>query len=176
MIDIQNSSRIIGDFLEINTDIVKTESELNHISFFKKRKCKKLRNQLIETAKQIPKLNRSLKKENVYELINYIWSNFAPSGAFGSIQTSFREGKDLIAVMLFDDCRVVITLYANYPNMEFDIHSWSDESKKHLVIERDNVTDFSNGNQSIMKKINQQLLKEISNYIIYTLHQYDRKE
>ena len=81
------NKRLIGNFLEINGDIVKLELE-SRKNFINKIKFKRMRKKLINHAKRIKKLNLVLTKDNLNELFYFIWNNYPPHGEFKDIKST----------------------------------------------------------------------------------------
>lgn len=167
------NKRLIGNFLEINGDIVKLELESRR-NFINKIKFKRMRKKLINHAKRIKKLNLLLTKDNLNELFYFIWNNYPPHGEFKEIKsTRINHDENYIESKIeYDEYQIVITIYQDEDDIEFQIRSSNQENnKKNINISRKDVSD--NGEfKSIFENLNSKLLELISEYILEIITKY----
>mgnify|MGYP004507037313 CR=1 FL=1 len=167
------NKRLIGNFLEINGDIVKLETE-SRKNFINKIKFKRMRKKLIDHTKRIKKLNLVLTKDNLNELFYFIWNNYPPNGEFKEIKsTKINHEEDYIESKIeYEDYQIIITIYQDEDDIEFQIRSSNQEDdKKNINISRKDVSDDGEF-KSIFETLNSKLLELISDYILEIIIKY----
>lgn len=168
-----NKMRLIGDFLEINGDIVKLEMESKK-NFINKIKFKRMRNRLIKNIKKLKKSNMILSKENLKELFYYIWNNYPPKGEYKYITSTIMNHEEnfIESNIEYDDYKVSITIYEDEDDIEFNINSNNpNDKKKNISISRKNVSDDGEF-KNIFIILNQKLLELISDYLLDIITKY----
>lgn len=177
MINVEDSTRIIGDFLEINADIVERRFKSKLPKILANIEEKHSRNKLIKTAKKIRESDNTLNLYNLSELFIYTFNNFPPNGNYKSIMISkvVDEGNIIEAVIKFEDIVSIINIDKK-------------ENTIDVNITQDNNTFFTRCNgllkhskkgsrvDIILMRINKELLNTITDYIIETLESYNRKD
>ena len=86
MIDINSSSRIIGDFIETNAFILEQSTNSKLPKFITKNNKKRKINKLIKICKKLRESSFILNTQELYELFNYIY-NTKDTHSFKSIIT-----------------------------------------------------------------------------------------
>lgn len=91
-----DTERIIGSCLEINSDIVRMKFEENkkYPKLFIKLRENYYRGKLIKSVKKMEKANLPLSKTNLLELFAYIFSNFPPYGSYQNIKQVLHVDKE----------------------------------------------------------------------------------
>lgn len=91
-----DTERIIGSCLEINSDIVrmKFEEDKKHPKLFIKLRENYYRHKLIKSVKKLEKANVPLSKANLLELFAYVFSNFPPYGSYQNIKQVMHVDKE----------------------------------------------------------------------------------
>lgn len=177
MINVEDSTRIIGDFLEINADIVERRFKSKLPKILANIQEKYSRNKLIKTAKKIQESNMILSIYNLSELFIYTFNNFPPNGKYKSIMISkvVNDSNNIEAVIKFEDIVSIINIDKK-------------ENTIDVNITQDNNTFFTRCNgllkhskkgskvDIILMRINKELLNTITDYIIETLESYNRKD
>ena len=177
MINVEDSTRIIGDFLEINADIVERRFKSKLPKILADIEEKYSRNKLIKTAKKIQESNMILSIYNLSELFIYTFNNFPPNGKYKSIMISkvVNDSNNIEAVIKFEDIVSIINIDKK-------------ENTIDVNITQDNNTFFTRCNgllkhskkgsrvDIILMRINKELLNMITDYIIETLESYNRKD
>lgn len=177
MINVEDSTRIIGDFLEINADIVERRFKSKLPKILANIEEKHSRNKLIKTAKKIQESNMILSIYNLSELFIYTFNNFPPNGKYKSIMISkvVNDSNNIEAVIKFEDIVSIINIDKK-------------ENTIDVNITQDNNTFFTRCNgllkhskkgsrvDIILMRINKELLNTITDYIIETLESYNRKD
>ena len=177
MINIEDGTRLIGDFLEINADIVERRFKSKLPKILANIEEKHSRNKLIKTAKKIQESNMILSIYNLSELFIYTFNNFPPNGKYKSIMISkvVNDSNNIEAVIKFEDIVSIINIDKK-------------ENTIDVNITQDNNTFFTRCNgllkhskkgskvDIILMRINKELLNTITDYIIETLESYNRKD
>lgn len=177
MINVEDSTRIIGDFLEINADIVERRFKSKLPKILANIEEKHSRNKLIKSAKKIQESNMILSIYNLSELFIYTFNNFPPNGKYKSIMISkvVNDSNNIEAVIKFEDIVSIINIDKK-------------ENTIDVNITQDNNTFFTRCNgllkhskkgsrvDIILMRINKELLNTITDYIIETLESYNRKD
>lgn len=177
MINIEDGTRLIGDFLEINADIVERRFKSKLPKLLADIQEKYSRNKLIKTAKKIRESDNTLNLYNLSELFIYTFNNFPPNGNYKSIMISkvVDEGNIIEAVIKFEDIVAIIDIDKKENIMDVNITQNNNtfftrcgKLLKHN--KKDSKVDI------ILKRINKELLNMITDYIIETLEAYNRKD
>ena len=91
----ENTDRIIGSCLEINSDIIRMKFEdVKYPKWIISIKETYYRHKLIKSVKKLEKANVPLNKENLLELFAYIFSNFPPYGTYKNIKQVMHVDKE----------------------------------------------------------------------------------
>lgn len=175
MIEVNNCDRIIGDFLEINADIVQSETNSKLPKFIRKRKSKKTRNKLLKSAKKIKNSNYILTTENLRELFVYVYNNYPPKGQYKSIfmVKADEEAKNIEAVISFDNCKAIITIEKGISGFDISISEKKSDNYTESCNIHCNSLYHDNVRSEILEKINRKLLDDLSNYVIDIISSYN---
>ena len=151
------SEKIIADFLEINKDISMIGID-KKIKIFSNIKKKHYRKKLIKRVEKLSEANVPLTKDNIFELLSYIYSNYLPTGQFGDIDKIEYYSK--------------LDLYKAY----IIVVNSSDKDNKSYTIE---LSELKTPNRDIKKYIddlNHILLDTMVKYVMDIIKSYDGKE
>ena len=102
MID-QSMTRIIGDFLEVNSDIVAQEFNSKLPKFISKRISHKKRKKLLTAIEKFRKSEYILSWVNLIELFTYIYNSFEPDHNYGVVSETVLTSNKLEAIIYFDN-------------------------------------------------------------------------
>lgn len=173
--DSTNTNRIIGDFLEVNADIVSFE----HTS-----KLPKIIKKIISIS-QRSKLKKSVNKmrkgfilttDNISELFVYIYNNYPPHGSFKSIKTckiNDEDAKEIEGVLAFDNHQVVITIDKNIPGFDIVVKTRKEDGGiDGISIHIDKMYSDKKHCHDIILKVNEILLNDLCDYILSVLNNY----
>ena len=179
MIDLENNGRIIGDFLEINADIVQKRFKSKLPSFLANIDEKYYRNKLIKRAKKMKNSNMILSIYNIYELFVYTYNNFPPDGKYKSIWRSkimvSDNNVEAEAVIKFDNITSIISIDKNEETLDVNI---LEENNQYYTRCNKLLKHSKKGSKIdiLLMRINKELLNIITDYIIETLEAYNRKD
>jgi hypothetical protein len=163
------NNRIIGDFLEINSDIVQQEFESKLPKFMKKMKSKKLRKRLLDNIDKLRNSNMILGTDNLIELFSYVYNNFYPEASYKSIIKCKvdLDKEEYEAVIQFDNQTSIITIEKDtYP--KFNINSKimiSKGASKGINIQVHELFSDNPTKNEILSNVNRELLNIICDYI-----------
>lgn len=170
--------RIIGDFLEINADIVKQEVDSNLPKFLSKMKAKLFRKRLLKSLYKLKSSNYILNSRNLSELFTYTFNNFPPMGEYNSIKhskiiedTGYSIRSE--AVIEFDNIKCIIYLDSREKYFEINVSQTLENNNKmgfnlsltELSSEKDQYKD-------IVSNINDKLVDELVSYIESIIKNY----
>ena len=172
-----NTERIIGSCLEINSDIImmRYSDEKNYPEFFKSLREKYYKRKLINTVKKLEKANIPLNKNNLIELFACVYNNFPPYGKYQNIKQVLHVDKDNMnlwkAVIRYDES----TIYS------IDIDQAEEKFTVNIIIIKDDTridyTDYlteliskKEKTKDFIANLNKLLIKIIMDYILYIIN------
>lgn len=167
MISENNYDRLIGDFLEVNGDIVNDEYKSKYPKFIAKFISKRNRRKLLKSVDKLRNSNYVLNCSNIKEYLAYASNNYG-SNSFKDVHKIDYNEDMISSTMIFDKYIVLITIDNPDTNNIFN-----------MVIKYDGcVIDASCRKLSSNKKeyeniyeyINSRLLNNICDYISYTIN------
>lgn len=169
--------RIIGDFLEINADIVKQEVDSNLPKFLSKLKAKHFRRKLMKRLYKLKSTEYILNSKNLSELFTYVFNNFPPMGEYNSIKYSkvIEDGNSLRseAVVEFDNIKCIITLDSNDKYFGINVsQTLEDDNRVGFNLSLNELYTEKEQYKDIISKINDKLLEELVSYIESILKNY----
>lgn len=174
-------NRIIGDFFEINANIVKQEADSKLPSFLSKLRANFFRRKLLKSLYKLEKSNYVLNAENISELFTYIFNNYPPKGNYNSIAFSKvmeRNGNvEIEGIVRFDKISCIINLSTEKSTFEISISSIDKDGERHqfnLFLDKLYTDEKNTYYNDIVYQINKDLLKEIVNYTESVLKMYKR--
>lgn len=171
-----NTDRIIGDFCEINGDLVylrNTSIEPKFISNYKYRKNHK---RLIKSVEKLRNSKHILTKNNLIELFAYCYNSYPPYGQYKSIKLSKildEDANNYESVVQFDNFVAIFNLSKKTTN--FEIHLTidnDDDTKDSFTVE---LKELKTNNQKFINYIeiiNSKLLSDMCDFIIDILSAY----
>lgn len=171
-----NDYRIIGDFLEINAQMVNQRETSKIPRFLSILRYKFYKRKLLKSLNKLRKSNHILNMNNLSELFSYTFNNFPPYGDFGHISASKinnSEATELEAIVKSDSYRAVITIDKKYDNFEISIYNKkSDISTERISISLDKLYTDIESISEIIDLINKNLLEDICDYIYESISHY----
>lgn len=175
MIEVENTRRIIGDFFEINADILQEELSSKYPKFISKWIANKKRNKLITIANKFRDSNHKLDSYNLIEYISYIQNNFSDTKSYKSVFLA-KVSEDLRiaeAIVKFDNYKVLISISLDFRMFDLTIdHDVEGSHRKYDIhcdkLERDGEIGL------ILHEVNKILLKDISDFIIENISAYKK--
>ena len=175
MIDINNNCRIIGDFFEINADILQKELNSKYPKFISKFIANRERNKLLRVVQKLRNSNHILNSSNLVEYISYIQNNLSESNSYKSVFfAKVNEELDLAeAIIKFEDVKVLISISLKEQTLDIAIEYVLDNTIKKYNIRCESL----NRNDEIgpfIKIINIVLLNDISDFITEYISAYKK--
>ena len=178
MIDKNNMDRIIGDYLEINSDIVAREFNSKLPEFISKWISKKQRKKLLSSLYKFRDSDYVLDWINLIELFTYVYNNFEPDHSYGVINNTVlsSEGR-LEAFILFDNYQCLIyfdQLPINYSeeDIKFNLKMRNINANNGIDIYLTKLKGTSKQVQDMVSELNYVLKNTITEYIESTLKKY----
>ena len=174
------SNRIIGDFLEINSDIVQQEFESKLPKFLKKLKFKKQRKRLLDNVDKLRNSNVILEADNLIEFFSYVYNNYPETSYKSIFKCKIDTESELYeAIVQFDNQTSIITIEKdNYP--KFNINSKvnvKDGISQGINIQVSKLFSDIETRNNILSAVNRVLLNDICDYIEEVIKPYyDNKE
>ena len=180
MIELDNNDRIIGDFLEINADIVSYKQLSKSPKFITNFSVKRKRKRLRKMIDKLKETDYVLNKNNLIEIFAYIYNNFPPYGRYGSIymvKMNDIENTDIEAVIRFDNIVAVITIEDRMHGFGINIKDSSDpESLKSCSVNVNKLESKNKRSKDLLKKINERLFKDMIDYIESIILLYEEEK
>ena len=165
-----NTDRIIGDFLEINADIISKEFKSKLPKFISKIHYNKYKKRLIKSATNLKNSNMILTKENLEELFSYCYNNYPPNGSYRSINKVMynQDTGKYEGIIKFDNITAIIDIEKNYDGFTIGVKEKNIESGEwnNFSIHCIRLDTKNNAALDTIKNINKQLLEDISNFIL----------
>ena len=170
--------RIIGDFLEINADIVKQQVDSTLPAFISKLRAKYFRKKLLRSLHKLKKKHYVLTCKNIAELFTYTFNNFSPKGNYNSIKYSKVKVDSesyfgIEGIVEFDNLTSIISMKSN--DLYFEINTSitkDDGSKDQFNLTLQKMYTDNNKYHDTIYKINEKLLDELISYIDSILNHY----
>lgn len=175
--DKNDKSRIIGDFLEINADIVYEQHNSKYPKFIAKLIAMYRRRRLIGLVKKLGKSNMMLSKNNLAELFAYTFNNFPPSGSYKNILVSKVRDNYSEAIVSFNDgnTKAIVSIDQDIFGMELNIthHNPENNTTKHYSLTRSHLFGLGDEEaEDIVRELNKVLLNLITEYLISNISSY----
>lgn len=185
--ELDNTNRIIGDFFEINSDIVYNEHTSKFPKFIARLISKYYRNKLIKKVDELSGDNIILETENVSEIFAYIFSSFPPKGKFGCIQlVSFNSINQTytssISFNVDNDSQIssisgIITIDPLEPGMAIQLISYNNKNESKGINIQTNTLSSNNPMLSkAFEYLNYNLIETMKEYIKLNLLKFNNKE
>lgn len=108
MIDQTSMDRIIGDYLEVNSDIVNKEFNSKLPKFMAKISSKNQRKKLLQSVNKFRNSGYILTWNNLVELFTYVFNNFEPEHSYGVISNIEYYNNTMEALVEFDGYHALI--------------------------------------------------------------------
>lgn len=180
-----NSERIIGSCLEINSDIIRMKFEESRLPrFFNNLRSNYYRKRLIKTVKKLQKANIALSRENIIELLSYVFSNFPPTGTYDIIRKTTHTFNVEKNIDIWS-CNIVVSKNRAYrisiDNIEklFDVTIIDGESGSGTKTYSTSLSKLETSNKNLshyIKELNESLIKVIMNYILTVIEDSNKLE
>lgn len=183
-----NTERIIGNCLEINSDIIrmKFEDDNKYPKFFIKIRENFYRYKLIKSVKKLEKANVPLNRNNLIELFAYIYSNFPPYGSYQNIKQVMHVDKEDMniwkAIIRYPD-NIVYSIDIDNEESTFTVvYIINDENNNSRITNTIYLTELITDKENLKEPIynlNKLLIKITKDYILQTINstkQIERKE
>lgn len=185
--ELENTNRIIGDFFEINSDIVYNEHTSKFPKFIARLISKYYRNKLIKKVDELSGNNMILETENVSEIFAYLYSSFPPKGKFGCIRlVSFNSISQTytstISFNVDNDAQIssisgIITIDPLDPGMSIQLISYNSKNEsKGINIQTDTLSTNNPMFSKVFEYLNYNLIETMKEYIKINLLKFNNKE
>lgn len=169
--------RIIGDFLEINSDMIYQRDKSKLPKFLSKLRYKININKLLKRVEIFRNSNIYLSKENVLELFNYLYNTFDNNifkfSSSNTIITIYSFNKFIIdGSIISDNGNFLVVINIEPPNsrfMEIRIRYYDDNEQ---IFNNYNFSIEKFDNRFVLEKLNFILKNFIADYIKSTLNSY----
>ena len=182
MIDLNDTSRIIGDYLEVNADIVTFRFRSKYPRFIKRILVNQKYKKMLNSLEKFRNSEYVLNVNNLYEFFIYIFNNYPPYGNYHSIDSivikPIELGKKQIeAKVSFDKIVSWITIEEEGTSFEIIAKELNkSEEQTGINISLQAMQSKSHGANQLLQKINKQLKEEIYQYIFDIISNYRDSE
>lgn len=176
MIHAEETTRIIGDFIELNADIIFYKYLIKGPKWYRTFRTNQKYKRLLNALEEFHKSKFILTYQNVAELFIYIYNNFPPKGSYNSIKSTKIVGEDARLVygdLSFENCIAYITINRSTGIMDIDAKMKKpDGSSNGCHISLSSLKTDNALVKDIIDALNRQLIEEIYNYIYFTIDQF----
>lgn len=177
MININEHSRIIGDFLEINADILYMQQTSRYPKILAKIIAKWNHKKLVKTINKLRKNNIVLNKDNLFELFVYFYNNFPPNGKYKSVNKVVYINEDennriVEAIIKFDNIIATLSIEGSVPMFEINILDKRKESNKQYSITLDKMYTTNKKTEEIVSAINTRLVDDLVSFLLSIINNY----
>lgn len=171
-------NRLIGDFLEINADIISKKFKSKLPKFISNIYYNRYKKRLIKSLNKLKKSNLILNKENLYEFFIYCYNNFPPKGSYRSVNKIIyndnnNDNLKIEGIIKIDNLEAIIDLEDDYDGFNISVKNkdlatgnYNNFSIHCIRLESNNIIA-----KEVLKIINKQLLEDI---IIFITDNIDR--
>lgn len=177
MIDPNSTTRIIGDFLEVNADIVSEEFYSKKPKFIKKILSRKYRKRLLRAITKLKDSDYILNSMNLREYFIYVFNNCSGSngGCYRSIKVVkyIEEVGEMEVIMIWDNYNIIFTF--NNPEDEYfqmTVKWKENDNERRATV---SLKDFRTNKYEFVdlyKTINIHIKDEICSYVEDIIKQY----
>lgn len=178
MIDTKTTSRIIGDCLEINADIVSYRFDSKLPIFIKRIVVNRKYQRLINALKKFQKSDYVLTIENLSEFFIYIFNNYPPYGNYKSVEAvtskTIEFGKQQLETKItFDNIICWIVIEEGKGTFDINIKEiGKNESITGCSISTNKLYSSNSNIQPLLHKVNEELKDNIYHYILDIILSY----
>ena len=178
MIDTKTTSRIIGDCLEINADIVSYRFNSKLPIFIKRFIVNRKYQRIINFLKKFHKSEYVLTIENLSEFFIYVFNNYPPYGNYRSVEAvtskTVEFGKQQLETKIsFDNIICWILIEEEKETFDINIREiGKDESRTGCSISTNKLYSSNPNIQPLLHKVNEELRNNIYHYILDIILSY----
>ena len=179
MIVKEDNSRIIGDFLEINGNILYQKQSSKLPNFIKNIRYNYYHSKLIKLVDKFVNSNYILTKNNLVEFFAYVFNNYLPNGSYDIVKfTKYNYTGDIIESCLeFEDEEdkyvCVITINTNDQLFELKAKKTTPTGTINANVFLSQLATTKESCKDIVNIINSRLIISIKNYILSILNAYE---
>lgn len=171
--------RLIGDFIEINANIVQEEFQSKYPEFIKKFKSRRMRKRLLKNVERIRKSGIILDADNLIEYFSYIVSNYYPETKFGVISKCFIDesiGIYQAVITLEKQTAIILIDKSRYPKFSVSTKLLlKDETSTGINIEVDKLESSNYKKNKMLSLINTSLVNDICDFIVEKIKPYQEE-
>jgi hypothetical protein len=171
VVQMNDSSRIIGDFMEIHSDIIEQEANSKAPKIIKNMRKKKYLKRLKKSISKLASSKMILDRDNLAEYFIFLYNNFSPNGTFRSTYRVSQRGEEferMEAVLKFEDIYSLIKINQEDPD-GFDIivrkNGTGDQEQKSCTVRVNRLQSNNPYTQDLLSEVNSQLLKDMSEFL-----------
>jgi hypothetical protein len=177
--DDKSTTRLIGDFLELNADILSNQFNSKYPKFIANLQAKYYRNKLIKSANKLKKSNFILNTDNLVELFIYIYNNYEGNyGCINKILINLNNYNNSIidTEIVIDNIKAHINIDTSNPKMTINGVIIKDKINHSFNINTYELKSNKPVSSEVIPIINKKLLEDLSNYILEIIGNYSNKE
>lgn len=172
------SRRIIGDFLEINADIVREETESKYPRFISHFIAKRHRKRLLRLLDKFYKNKSILNTDTLSEYFIYCFNDYPPKGSHKSVFRSHVKElgyhREIEAVIKFETIYCIISIPGDSDGFDITVRDKDPETgnTNSCTIHSDRLTSKNSKTKSLLEKVNEQLIEDIYYFIKEKIENY----
>lgn len=166
--------RIIGDFLEINAEILSMQTMSKGLPFISKIRASILRSKLLKRVEKLRNSGLVLNADNLIEYFAYINNRFYPETHFGSVTKCVIDNNIYEALLEFKNQNAIITI-DTHELPKFNVKAriiLSDYVTRGIDIQTDRLSSDNLNRNTTLISINEVLLNDICDFIVMSIKPY----
>ena len=178
----QSMNRIIGDFMEINSDIVVQQFNSKLPKFISKWLATNKRKKLLKTLDKFRNSDYILVWNNIVELLIFVYNNFEPEHKYKVVENVTLMNNKLEAFIKFDNYQCLI-YFEDLPIDHLDttdqdiwfnlkMHEISSRGQEGMDIQLSSLKGSAKRTQELLGELNYVLKNTICDYIEETIQKY----
>lgn len=166
----EDSNRIIGDFLEINADIISKKAKSNLPEFINNFIYNRYKKRLKKSVYKLQNSNLLLDKSNLSEFFIYCYNNFPPNGSYKSVyKVLYNETSGKVqAIIKFESLQAIIDIEPDYDGFNISVKDKNIETGNYnnFSIHCDKLYSKLHLAKETLELINNRLVKDLTEFIM----------
>ena len=175
--DDKSVSRIIGDIIEINADILRENIESKYPKFIANIISRRQRSKLLKSITKFRNSNYILTIDNLTEFFVYIFDNF--DGAYGCIQKIDLKSDSVKSTIdtkiAFDNYAIIINIETNNPKMNMSGCTINEHGNTLFSISESSLYSTKPNAKDMLPILNTRLKNDMSDYMYNIIDSYNKE-
>lgn len=164
------TERIIGDSLEIYSDLIKSKNDESdkRPKFIKNIIFKRYYKKLVKIVKKLYKANKPLTRANLVEYFTYIYNNYPPYGTYKHMSVVKMLSSSIVAVFKVDNIKAKFIIREDEKtfNLVLAITNTNTEVVQNYDINLETLYSDDTRFKDKLESINNSIHQDIADYIL----------